>query len=118
MTHYNREKSRASEMSDDDLLQSIAELELIVTIGKIRQRAEDDVRLERLESKSKTAKEKQKLKDSEFKIKPKRILDAESVAKDAKDRIAKSKTSDVDKLMNYLGMTREEAEAHLNKGKV
>jgi len=117
MTHYNREKPRADSMSDDDLLQLISELELIVQIGKIRQRAADDIRLERIESKSKSEKEKQKLKDSSFKIKKRTELDAEKLAIAEAEKKKKGGSSDIDKLMNYLGMTREEAEAHLNKGK-
>ena len=117
MTHYNREKPRADSMSDDDLLQLISELELIVQIGKIRQRAADDIRLERIESKSKSEKEKQKLKDSSFKIKKRTELDAEKAAIAEAEKKKKGGSSDIDKLMNYLGMTREEAEAHLNKGK-
>ena len=69
MHYFNREKQRASLMSDDDLMKSIQELDLIVEIGKIRRWTADVVRLERLRIETKSAKEKQKLKDAGFKIK-------------------------------------------------
>lgn len=113
MTHYNREKSRCSEVSDDDLMQCLKELDLIVQIGKIRQRAADDVRLERLESKKRSDKEKQKLKDTNYQPKSKEKLSAiEQIQKEA-DAKAKKKKSDVQKIMDVLGVSEAEAEAIL-----
>jgi len=113
--HYNREKPRACAMSDDDLLKAEAELELIVQIGKIRQRIFDDVRRDRIESKSKTAKEKQRLKDASFKVKNRETIKKEAEAKEAKEK--KPKESQVEQMARYMGISIDEAHVILNSKK-
>lgn len=107
--HFNREKQRASLMSDDDLMKSIQELDLIVEIGKIRRRTADVVRLERLESKQKTAKEKQKLKDAGFKIKNRETLNLEKAIKTAEAK-PKTRKSDAEVMAAAMMISVEEAQ--------
>jgi hypothetical protein len=113
--HYNREKPRACAMSDDDLLKAEAELELIVQIGKIRQRIFDDVRRDRIESKSKTAKEKQRLKDASFKVKNRETIKKEAEAKEAKEK--KPRESQAEQMARFMGITVDEAHVILNSKK-
>jgi len=113
--HYNREKPRACAMSDEDLLKAEAELELIVQIGKIRQRIFDDVRRDRIESKSKTAKEKQRLKDASFKVKNRETIKKEAEAKEAKEK--KPRESQAEQMARFMGITVDEAHVILNSKK-
>jgi len=111
--HFNREKMRASAMSDDDLMKSIQELDLIVEIGKIRRRTADVVRIERLESKQKSAKEKQKLKDAGFKIKNRETLNLEKAIKTAEAK-PKTRKSDAEIMAGAMMISVEEAQAMID----
>ena len=105
--HYNREKGRACSLSDDDLLKQQAELEVIQAIGKIRQRIYEDTRLERIEDAAKSSREKQKLKDSTFKIKNRETIKKEAEAKEAKEK--KPRESQAEQMARFMGISVAEA---------
>jgi hypothetical protein len=113
--HYNREKGRASAMSDEDLLKVQAELELIQTIGKIRQRIYEDTRQERIEDTKKSSKEKQRLKDASFKVKNRETIKKETEAKEAKEK--KPRESQAEQMARFMGISVDEAHQILNSKK-
>lgn len=113
--HYNREKGRASGLSDEDLLKVQAELELIQTIGKIRQRIYEDTRQERIEDTKKSSKEKQRLKDASFKVKNRETIKKETEAKEAKEK--KPRESQAEQMARFMGISVDEAHQILNSKK-